>query len=195
VERFNCIRRKILEITSRSEIPEDRSHPENTLKWLLTIYPEADLNLRIAALGHDIERALPDRKVIRDEFDNFDDFKRAHAENSAKVIKGLLKECGFQKEDIEDICELIRRHEFGGTERSDRLRIADALSFFDNNLPYYFKRHDKDEVKRRIVWGLKRLPSDIPGIKECLLQIRYKDNMLNELFRECLRIAEEDEKL
>lgn len=189
MERFDCIRRKILEIALKSEIPEDRTHPENTLKWLLTIYPGADVNLQIAALGHDIERALPEEKIEREKFNSFENFKRAHAENSARVVRALLEECGFQREDIEDICELIRRHESGGTERSDYLKIADSLSFFDNNLSHYFKRHDENEVKRRIIWGLKRLP---PEMEEYLLQIRYENDRLDELFRECLEMVKKD---
>lgn len=50
-----------------------------------------DETLLIAALGHDIERAMEDKKVRRGQYDDFDDFKAAHAENSARILRRLWR--------------------------------------------------------------------------------------------------------
>jgi choline kinase/phosphatidylglycerophosphate synthase len=80
------IKNDILQILSYSAIPEDYEHAFNVLKWVHRLKPDADFPLRIASLGHDIERALPGQKVQRMNFSAYDDFKRAHAENSAKIV-------------------------------------------------------------------------------------------------------------
>ena len=42
--------------------------------------------MRLAALGHDIERAVESKKVRPSDFSNYDEFKAAHAANSAKIL-------------------------------------------------------------------------------------------------------------
>ena len=50
-------KQKIHTIISKSSVPEDPAHAENTLKWLLKLKPNANEALCIAALAHDIDRA------------------------------------------------------------------------------------------------------------------------------------------
>ena len=85
-----CTKRRIREIVARSRVPEDPRHAENTLAWLLRLAPEADEALQIAALGHDIERAIESRKVRRPDFPDYDAFKAAHAENSARILAEVM---------------------------------------------------------------------------------------------------------
>ncbi len=87
--------RRIAEVIAGSEVPEDPVHSRNTLEWLLRLDPKADPALRIAALGHDIERAVEAQKVRRGDFADYDDFKAAHARNSAAMLGGILRECGW----------------------------------------------------------------------------------------------------
>ncbi len=75
--------RRIAEVIAGSDVPEDPVHSRNTLKWLLQLAPRADAALRIAALGHDIERAVEERKVRRADFAEYDAFKAAHAREAA----------------------------------------------------------------------------------------------------------------
>lgn len=48
-------------IISSSKTPEDPSHAENTLYWLVTLEPKANDLLRLSAFAHDIKTAMPDR--------------------------------------------------------------------------------------------------------------------------------------
>ena len=82
--------RRIAEVIAGSDVPEDPLHSRNTLEWLLRLDPRADPALRIAALGHDIERAVEARKVRRGDFADYDAFKAAHARNSAAMLRGIL---------------------------------------------------------------------------------------------------------
>ena len=73
MDALECIKRRIEETVERSRVPEDPLHARNTLEWLLKLKSDADVALQIAALGHDIERAMEERKVRRE---NFSDYKK-----------------------------------------------------------------------------------------------------------------------
>jgi hypothetical protein len=160
---IECAERRIAELVGVSPVPEDAGHSRDTLKWITFLEGTPDVSLRLAALGHDIERAFPDRRVPRADYDDFDEYKRAHARNSARILCEILVECGVDEAIVAEVKDLVSRHEFGGTPRSDIIKYADSLSFFGNNLEFYTTRHTQDEIIHRIRWGLKRLPPHLRG--------------------------------
>ncbi len=58
MDNFDDLKSEIEETIRNSAVPEDPVHSKNTLEWLLRLNPDADEALKIAALGHDIERAI-----------------------------------------------------------------------------------------------------------------------------------------
>ncbi len=174
------VRESIEAVISGSSVPEDPVHSKNTLTWLLKLKPDADEALQIAALGHDIERAIDQRKVRREDFEHYDRFKAAHAHNSAEILKEIMLDCGVDETLIEQICALVRRHEVGGDERSDLLKDADSISYFEVNLPHYYNRHGWDETKRRCLWGYKRLSEKM---KTLAAKLTFENDELRALMR------------
>ena len=186
---IECTKQKIREIVSRSKVPEDPAHSQNTLAWLLKLKPDAVDELQIAALGHDIERALTDSKVLRTDFANYDEFKVAHALNSAEILREIMLECGVQGSIIEDVYCLVCRHETGGDQRADLIRDADSISFFDVNLPLFYAREGWKATKNRCIWGFKRLS---PKMKDIVIKLPYDIKKLNELVKSALDEANND---
>jgi len=178
---FEKVRKRISEIIVQSPYPEEPFHSINTLEWLLKLYPEADRALQIAALGHDIERAVPSRKIHASNYDTYDDYMNAHAQNSAEIIAEVLKECGVGRDMIEEIAFLVSQHETGGGERLDYLMNADVLSFFHVCLPLYFDRKGPELTRKRMVWGFKKLSAES---REKVSEIDFPDEELRELVRE-----------
>ncbi|MBW2062975.1 MAG: DUF4202 family protein [Deltaproteobacteria bacterium] len=184
MDSIGCVRQKIHEIIAKSKVPEDPGHSRNTLDWLLRLEPDADEALRIAALGHDIERALEEQKVCQADFTDFSAFKSAHALNSAQILKEVMSGCGTPDGLAEDVCRLVRCHETGGDPRSDLLKDADSLSFFEVNLPLYFQRHTQEETLQRCLWGLQRLSLE----RRKLLQgLRFQNEELSRLLKSVTR--------
>lgn len=183
MNRIECTKQKINEIVARSTVPEDPLHSSNTLEWLLKLRPDADETLQIAALGHDIERAFEKRKVKRADFSDYDAFKAAHARNSAGIIVEIMRECGVPEHMIEDVYHLVCFHETGGDKRSDIIRDADSLSFFEVNVPLYFQRNSWEEVKRRCIWGYKRLSENV---KPFVSTISYRSKELETLVKQAI---------
>ncbi len=148
------------------------------MEWLLKLKPDADDALKIAALGHDIERAIAERKVRREDYKDYGEFKEAHASNSAKILAEIMKECNISKKLADDVVFLVCHHETGGTRRADILRDADSISFFHVNLPYYFIRNGIEETKRRCLWGYGKLPKNM---QEIVVTFNYNDKELESL--------------
>ncbi len=179
---------RIRSIIEGSTVPEDPIHSSNTLEWLLRLEPHADGALRIAASGHDIERAVSSRRINKADFKSFDEFKAAHAMNSARILAEILEECSVEKSVIEEVFRLVCLHETGGDGRSDLLKEADSLSFFEVNLPYYFARNRADTTFERGVWGYKRLTRTS---RETVKKFTYEDERLDTLIQQIATAVDE----
>ena len=186
MDSINCTKHRIRAIIAGSRVPEDPRHAENTLEWLLRLKPNTDEALQIAALGHDIDRAIETRKVRRADFADFDAFKAAHARNSALILKEIMEACGVAPDIEEQVYRLVCRHEVGGDPRAELLKDADGISYFDVNLPLYYERNGWEETKRRCVWGYRRLSARMRTVAE---NLSYDDQELTALLKEAISEA------
>jgi len=162
-----------------SQVPEDSIHSKNTKKWVLELDPKANMALQIASLGHDIERSIEERKIKRENFTDYDEFKKAHSQNSATILREILSEYDVNHDFIGKVVHLVLLHEFGGTPEADILKYADSISFFDVNLQFYFQRNPERETAFRMKWGYKRLSK---VAKSIVRNFSYDDVDLEALF-------------
>ena len=179
-------KQKIRAIIAGSKVQEDPGHAEDTLKWLLRLSPGADEALQIAALAHDIERAVEEGRVYRADYDDYDVFKADHARNGAKILREILNKCGVSKSITNEACRLVSLHEVGGDSRSDLLKDADSISYFMVNMPLYYKREGWEETKRRCIWGYRRHSTQM---KKIVNGITYEDEVLTSLLKEAIQQA------
>jgi hypothetical protein len=180
---IECAKQNIRLIVADSRVPEDPHHADNTLEWLLRLEPDAGEALQLAALAHDIDRAIEEVKVRRADFDDYDAFKAAHARNGAEILRSVLTACGVERTIVEEACRLVELHEVGGDPGSDLLKDADSISYFDVNLPLYYQREGWAETKRRSLWGYRRLSARARKIVE---NISYEEEVLTRLLREVI---------
>ena len=188
MDSIACAKQKIRAIISKSNVPEDPIHAENVLEWLLKLKPDADEGLQIAALSHDIDRADESRKVRRSDFNDYNLFKAAHASNSAKILKDILHKCQVEQSIVDEACQLVERHEIGGDPRSDLLKDADSISYFEVNMPLYFQREGYEETLKRCIWGYHRLS---PKMKEICQNITYPHHSLAKILKEAIYTTSE----
>ena len=183
MDNIDCAKQKIRAVIAGSQVPEDPRHADNTLEWLLRLDPDAGEALQLAALAHDIDRAIEDVKVRRADFDNYDAFKAAHASHGAEQLRPILTACGVAQDIVDEACRLLEVHEVGGDPDSDVLKDADSISYFDVNLPLYYQREGWAESKRRSLWGYRRLSARARKIVE---NIGYEEEAMNRLLREVI---------
>jgi hypothetical protein len=186
MDSIDCAKQRIREIIADSRVPEDPPHAENTLKWLFRLEPKADQAWQIAALAHDIDRAVETRKVRRADFNDYDAFKEAHAHNGAAILREILDKCGVAKSVADEACRLVTLHEVGGDPRSDLLKDADSISYFEVNMPMYYQREGWQETRRRCSWGYRRLSV---RMKKIARRITYDDEALTRLLKEAIQQA------
>ena len=104
-------------------------HSERTVFWLKKIYPQADEAMLIAAIAHDVERAF--KENILDGIENrkkgFLDRKemKRHQEKGAEIIAEFLAQQNADKKIIEKVKLLVSKHEFGGDEEQNILKLID----------------------------------------------------------------------
>jgi len=148
-EGFDAIHFAISEVMKKSELAEDPTHSEQVRKFVLQIDPDASEELQIAALSHDIERAVPPR-ISRMENEPYEVYKQRHAQRSATITAALMQDHGYPEGSIEKVRHLIQNHELGGDEETDKLRDADSASFFADNLEEYLKRSGEVRTRDKI---------------------------------------------
>ena len=183
---IECTKQKIRAVIANSKVPEDPRHAENTLEWLMRLEPEADESLQIAALSHDINRAVEDRKVRRFDYEGYDAFKAAHARKGVEILCEIMKECRVPRTIADEACRLVRLHEVGGDPRSDLLKDADSVSYFEVNMPLYYQREGWEETKSRCIWGYHRLSA---RMKKTVENMTYENEKLMKLLQEAIREA------
>ena len=177
-------KQKIRQVISGSEVPEDARHADNTLAWLLRLEPDANEALQLAALAHDIDRAVEEQKIRGEDYADYDVFKAAHARHGMEILRPLLTACGVEPGIVDEACRLVEVHEVGGDQSADLLKDADSISFFEVNLPLYFQREGWDRAKQRSGWGYRRLST---RAKEIVNNIVYEEDELVRLLREVIR--------
>ena len=122
------------------------------------------------------------------DFNDYNAFKAAHANNSAKILKEILHKCQVEQSVVDKACRLVERHEVGGDPDSDLLKDADSISYFEVNMPLYFQREGYEETLKRCIWGYQRLS---PKMKEICRNITYPQLSLVKILKEAIYKASE----
>jgi hypothetical protein len=109
-------------------------HLLNTRDWLIRLAADASEALRVAAVVHDCERMFAGGPAI-DPSAPPDDatYLREHSERSARFAGEWLRREGADTRFVDEVEELVRLHEGGGTPAADLLQAADSVSFLDVN--------------------------------------------------------------
>lgn len=183
MDNIDYAKEKIRAVIAGSCVPEDPRHADNTLEWLLRLQADSGVALQLAALAHDIDRAIEEIKVKRADFNDYDAFKAAHARHGAELLRPILSACGVARDIVDEACRLVTVHEVGGDADADLLKDADSISYFDVNLPLYYQREGWVETKRRSLWGYRRLSARARKIVE---NIGYEEEAINRLLQEVI---------
>ena len=109
--------------------------------------------MEIACLGHDLDTCREEWRIIKDEHEDEERFKKAHAQKSAELLRELLHKHGIDESAISRVSNLIfsvANHEYGVDKDSITLMQAEALSFFEYNLPIYFLQKGEARTREKI---------------------------------------------
>ena len=113
------------------------AHLERTLHWARELAPDARGELLLAALLHDIERAVPDPGSPFDSARDWDldAYVDYHQGRSAGHLARWMDERDAAPGAIAGTVALVAVHERGGWPEADLLQAADSLSFIETLTP------------------------------------------------------------
>lgn len=137
-------------------------HHQRVLYWVKKLEPRASENLLVAAIMHDIERAIyGDWKACSIESSKV----RKHQDLSALEASKFLEKEGINSNKINRIKELISHHQEGGDEEQNILCDADAITYFENSAlrharNYREKGRSKKEMKAILEYNYNRISTD-----------------------------------
>jgi hypothetical protein len=181
---FDIIKDEIEAILPKSPIESDLTHSRLVLKWVLVLKPEADDAFKIAALSHDIDRAMTgitEKDLV--DYSKIDEFKKAHAVRSANFIADILKRHEYPAEVISKVQHLVENHECGGDDQTDIIMSADSLAYFEYNIPGYLNRYGEEQTKKKIQFMHKRLS---PEAQKLVAQINFSSPDIVKLVKDAL---------
>lgn len=181
---FNDVKEEIESILPRSPLDFELVHAQLVLKWVLELKPGADDALKIAALAHDIDRAVTGitEKDLSD-YSKINEFKKEHALRSSTFIADILQKHKYPEETIIKVKRLVENHEVGGDDESNILMNADSLAYFDYNIPSYLKRNGQERTIEKIRFMYKRLSLKA---QKLVAQMNFSDQEITELVKKSL---------
>lgn len=161
MDKFEKTKNAIAEVISHSKIEEDSVHSVNAWQWLLKLKPDADEILQLAILGHDLERAMPDR-LTKDKFSSYEEYKLAHATRGGEIAAKIALENGYSQVDCNRLANIIKFAEFENTDPDISLVCdADSISYFDYNVDFYLQRLGVEKTKQKIKFMYQRASSRV----------------------------------
>jgi HD domain-containing protein len=133
--------------------------------YAVELDPEASEPVRLAALTHDIERHFPGGPHFDPRTMPPDDpaYNREHSERSARFVSEWLRAEGADDALEAAVDELVRMHEWGGTDEADVVQAADSLSFFEVNWEIVTLRWIREgraspaQARAKLDWMLERI--------------------------------------
>lgn len=133
----------------------DIIHAKRTVYWVKKLKPDADEALLIAAVAHDIERAIYGDRQKGQDMEKI----RAHEEQSAIEIEKFLKTQNADETLIQRVKHLVICHEEGGDGDQNILNDADCLAVLEKKTCRWIAENPV-EGKKRTDFVVSRIKSE-----------------------------------
>ena len=182
MDKFNLIKKEIERLNKKSTIKFEDVHSKSTLQLVLRLKPSADEALQIAALGHDIDRSVEERRT-KGKFADYSAYKKQHALTSSVIIGELLKKYDFDKKTISKVKYLVKNHEAGKKGDAKILTEADSLSFFEHNINNYLEKHTVEQLEDKIKFMYCRLDKKA---KQIAKKMKIKNKEIDKIFHDTI---------
>jgi len=133
-------------------------HFVRALHWTLQLFPDASLDIQIAAYAHDVERALNEYNWGAFLLDA--EVLKKHQEDGSREIHDFLLKEGADPDLALRVKDIIEKHEIGGSYEQNILKDADSISYFETNALKHIAwitKFSKEDVQAKYDWMWERL--------------------------------------
>ena len=158
---FDKTKQFVDSLFNKSGKPNRLDHFQNVLDSLLTLAPDADEPMRIAAYAHDINRAYVQVNFRGKDFDD-PEYLTQHQEQCANIICEFLRQEDYDKKQIDRVYNMVRHHEVGGDKESDLLMDADSIGYLIKPAhirPEHIQSLGKEKVRSKLDYMYNRISS------------------------------------
>ncbi|CAK8163341.1 hypothetical protein CAXC1_330101 [Candidatus Xenohaliotis californiensis] len=143
-------------------------HARNVLQWVEKVARNrfdngdtcinVDDVLKIAALGHDIECALPG-SLHRSAYQDYVSYRQSSHKKSGGIIADIMQKSGASEEEAHRGFNIVKNHEQGASDFASQLLCdADALSYCDVLITFEHDRYlSIDDIAKKIHWECHRM--------------------------------------
>jgi len=179
-------------------------HLLDTESRVLELDENACCSIRIAALGHDIDRVFQDR-IKKGDYPSYDLYKLAHAAQCAKKTIEVVGPFTTDSNWLADISNFIGYHDIKGgypehatpeqIKGVDLVRDGDSISFFHINIPIYFIDHPPSDFDKKIIFMYDKMSRVNQGLVKGILEFRRDEREdSREAFSKALDLISRFEK-
>jgi hypothetical protein len=168
---YNLVYAEVQRLIDR--VPAEKGvfpHMCNVEEWATRLFESrhmrgaAPIFLKVAALLHDIDRAYPLREIHGEDFTDYEEYKREHSLESARIASDFLMQHDAGLDFIMRVACLIANHEYGGDTLSDIIVDADSISFFEDNFAGYLRVTTKEKTKKKVKFMYDRMSPEAKDI-------------------------------
>ena len=114
---------------------DQEKHLMRARDWVVHLDPDASVEMRVAAMTHDIERMFPGGPTLRHADGDWDSpfYLFPHSLRSAEAVGVWLAGLGpvSAQVNLAEVRRLIALHEVGGLRGADTVQAADSLSYLE----------------------------------------------------------------
>lgn len=170
---FDKTREFVIDSFEKAGKGNNIKHLERTAYWLKQLKPDADEAMLIAAISHDIERALrdSDKKPTTEQ----------HQEKGAEIIDEFLEKQNAPREMIDKVKNLISKHEIGGTDEENLIKDADSISFLENQVDIFIACVPQETSKEKTLEKFNLMYNRISSPEAKKLAEPFYKNALDKL--------------
>jgi len=139
---------------------KENPHLVRTLFWIKELKPDANEELLIAAVSHDIERAFNSRAKVKKTY-NPEEEMEFHQTEGGRIMFDFLLNNGYNATKATRVRELISKHEVGGDEEQNLLKDADSISWLEVSAPRHISKQlfPKNELEGKVASMFERISS------------------------------------
>ncbi|SMO65777.1 DUF4202 domain-containing protein [Ruegeria faecimaris] len=127
---------------------------------LARLFPDASNSLEIAARGQHVERWKLARSEYPEGRAGYLAWRKAQGEHHAQTVMTLMKQCGFEENEIQDAGRMVRKQ---GIKRDNEVQALEDVACFVF-LKWYFApfaaKHSQEKILSIVEKTARKMSSD-----------------------------------
>jgi hypothetical protein len=142
------------------ERPKELAHAELVTEWVSRLRPDPGELLLVAARGHHLRRWQSPRSSYPEGRAGYLRWRRDLSERQATELGSILAGCGYTREEVTRVQQLVRKRGLGSDDEVQALEDAICLTFLETQLADLAARTDETKMIDILAKTMKKMSSE-----------------------------------